>query len=297
MPPDAVRVWRGFRLGSVAPQDFLTALGSVFIPVTAQLQSLHGLTAYLPTVMPLDKPSGVPDEVGLVFYRTRQAYDDTELTVPGRACASLHSTVFGVPPSEGSFPSALGESLKFDMPYYLFADQADWMTGFTRVFAAAVPPMTALDFASAFSTSPRICSRTARRASRAPCFTSPRTGFVLGALDEPARVAARQNGGIAQAGRPDPVAAPAGDDAVDEVTKRHAGVAVKGGESFNVRFARGAARKAPAKRAGGRSSVRAGRLVGDLGPRPSFRRAGPRSGRRRESARSVSSRDRWRMPR
>src|SRR5260370_3958233 len=45
--PDAVRVWRGFRLGSLAPRDFLTALGSTFIPVTAQLQSLQGLTAYL----------------------------------------------------------------------------------------------------------------------------------------------------------------------------------------------------------------------------------------------------------
>ena len=181
VPPDAVRVWRGFRLGSVAPQDFLAALGSVFIPVTAQLQSLHGLTAYLPTVMPLDKPSGVPDEVALVFYRTRKAFDDTELTVPGRACSSLHSTVFGVPPSEGSFPSALAESLKFDMPYYLFADQADWMIGFTQVFAGSRPAkMTALDFASGLFNFAKDLQQDRPRASRAPCFTSPRTGFCIG---------------------------------------------------------------------------------------------------------------------
>ena len=28
VPPDAVRVWRGFRLGSLASQDFLAALGN-----------------------------------------------------------------------------------------------------------------------------------------------------------------------------------------------------------------------------------------------------------------------------
>ena len=80
------------------PDDFLTALGSVFIPVTAILQRLYGLTAYLPTVLPKSKPSGVPDEIAIVFYETQQAYNDTKKIVAGRAysnrCARPYSSGF-----------------------------------------------------------------------------------------------------------------------------------------------------------------------------------------------------------
>jgi hypothetical protein len=256
VPPDAVRVWRGFRLGSVAPQDFLAALGSVFIPVTAQLQSLHGLTAYLPTVMPLDKPSGVPDEVALVCYRTRKAFDDTELTVPGRACSSLHSTVFGVPPSEGSFPSALAESLKFDMPYYLFADQVDWMTGFTQVFAGSRPAkMTALDFASGLFNFAKDLQQDRPKGLEGAVlhvtedwvlywehWTNQRAS-LRGRIAALPKLAAQI---LSQPHRAMTLSM--------KLTARHAGVAVKGGESFNIRFTRGGAKNAPAKRAGLRSS-------------------------------------------
>jgi hypothetical protein len=249
-------VWRGFRLGSLGPQDFLTALGRTFIPVTAQLQSLHGLTAYLPTVMPLDKPSGVPDEVALVFYRTRQAYDDTELTVPGRACSSLHSTVFGVPPSEGSFPSALGESLKFDTPYYLFADQADWMTGFTQVFAGARPAkMTALDFASGLFNFAKDLQQDRPKGLEGAVlhltedwvlywehWTNQRAslGGRIAALP---KLAAQI---LSQCHRAMPLSM--------KLTARDAGVTVKGGESLNIRFTRGGGKKPAAARRGRRTS-------------------------------------------
>jgi len=49
VPRMRLRVWRGFRLGK--PDDFLQALATIFIPITAQLQRLYGLTAYLPTVL------------------------------------------------------------------------------------------------------------------------------------------------------------------------------------------------------------------------------------------------------
>ena len=134
VPPDAVRVWRGYRLSTLAPKDFLTALGSVFIPVTAQLQRLYGLTAYLPTVSPLDKPAGVPDEIALVFYETQQAYTDTKQVVAGRAYSSLHSTVFAFPASQSGFPILLADELAFDTPYHLFTNAADWQSGFTQLF-------------------------------------------------------------------------------------------------------------------------------------------------------------------
>src|ERR1700724_3342673 len=94
VPPDSVRVWRGYRLSSLPQQSFLANLGGIFIPVTAILQRLYGLTAYLPTVTPVDKPSGVPDEIGRVFYNAPQAYTDTKLIVAGRAYSLLHSAVF-----------------------------------------------------------------------------------------------------------------------------------------------------------------------------------------------------------
>lgn len=137
VPPDAVRVWRGFRLGTAMPQDFLTALGSVFIPVTAILQRLYGLTAYLPSVLPASKPAGVPDEIALVFYRTQQAYTDTSLIVAGRAYSALHKTVFAFPQSLSGFPVMLASPLALDTPVHLFADQTDWQRGYSQVYVGA----------------------------------------------------------------------------------------------------------------------------------------------------------------
>ena len=133
-PPDAVRVWRGYRLSSLAVPDFLTALGSIFMPVTVQLQRLYGLTAYLPAVPPTEKAAGVPDEIALVFYETQQAYTDTALIVAGRAYSRLHSTVFDLSISKSGFPVPLPNRLAFDTPYFLFTDAVDWQAGFSQVF-------------------------------------------------------------------------------------------------------------------------------------------------------------------
>jgi hypothetical protein len=123
----------------MSQQDFLAALGSIFIPGTAQLQRLYGLTAYLPTVMPLDKPEGVPDEIALVFYESQQSYNDTKLTVVGRAYSSLHATVFALPQSESGFPILLDHTLQFDVPYHVFEESVDWQFGFTQVFVGTRP--------------------------------------------------------------------------------------------------------------------------------------------------------------
>ena len=134
VPPDSVRVWRGYKLASLPNQTFLANLGAIFIPVTAILQRLFGLTAYLPTVLPLEKPAGVPDEIALVFYTAQQAYNDTKLIVGGRAYSLLHSAVFDLTQSQSGFPTLLGSKLDVDTPYYLFPESADWQSGFTQVF-------------------------------------------------------------------------------------------------------------------------------------------------------------------
>ena len=139
VPADAVRVWRGFKRAELTSGDFLSVLGSVFIPVTAQLQSLYGLTAYLPTVLPTSKPSEVPDEIALVFYKTQQAYNDTKLIIAGRAYSWLHKSVFAFPASLSDFPIPLGSTLALDQPYHLFSGAADWRTGYAHVFSGARP--------------------------------------------------------------------------------------------------------------------------------------------------------------
>jgi hypothetical protein len=143
VPPDAVRVWRGFRLGALMPPDFLQALGSIFIPATAQLQRLYGLTAYLPTVLPTSKPDGVPDEIALVFYESQQAYNDTSAIVAGRAYSALHKTVFAFPASQSGFPTLLGSAASLDQPYHLFTGAVDWQEGFSQVFVGARQPSNA----------------------------------------------------------------------------------------------------------------------------------------------------------
>lgn len=149
-PPDAVRVWRGYRLSGLAVPDFLTALGSIFMPITVQLQRLYGLTAYLPAVPPTEKAAGVPDEIALVFYETQQAYTDTSLIVAGRAYSRLHSTVFDLSISKSGFPVPLPDRLGFDTPYFLFPDAVDWQTGFSQLFVGTrTTAMTQEKFAAA----------------------------------------------------------------------------------------------------------------------------------------------------
>jgi hypothetical protein len=135
VPPDAVRVWRGFRLAKkLTPDQFVDELRTIFIPATAQLQRLYGLTAYLPTVLPKNKPEVVPDEIALVFYESQQAYNDTKQIVVGRAYSLLHETVFAFPASQSGFPDLLGSSAFVDNPYHLFTGSVDWQEGFTQVF-------------------------------------------------------------------------------------------------------------------------------------------------------------------
>lgn len=142
VPPDAVRVWRGFRLGTLMPADFLQALGTIFIPVTAQLQRLYGLTTYMPSVLPQDKPIGVPDEIALVFYETQQAYTDTSKIVAGRAYSSLHKTCFAFPASLSGFPVLFASAPALDQPYHLFKKAVDWREGYAQVFVGARPAAT-----------------------------------------------------------------------------------------------------------------------------------------------------------
>lgn len=139
VPADAVRVWRGYRHPAVSTADFFTKLGAIFIPVTVQMQRLFQLTAYLPAVLPANKPQGLPDEIALVFYRSQQAYSNATLCAGGRAYSLLHATVFdlGAMRSSSGFPVPLSDSFALDTAYHLFNDAVDWQQGHTQLFVGA----------------------------------------------------------------------------------------------------------------------------------------------------------------
>lgn len=129
-PPDAVRVWRGFRISTLTVEDFGNRLGSVFMPATVELQVAIGLNVYAPTVTAgLDgKPDAVPDETAIVFWDSRDVYDAAFKTLAARSYTLLHSVVF-TPESHAHFPVPFGGELVSGQPAYLATSQADWMHG------------------------------------------------------------------------------------------------------------------------------------------------------------------------
>ncbi len=134
VPPDAVRVWRGFRLSSLPREKFFEKLGSFFIPGTVQIQSPVGLTAYMPSVLPKDKPPEVPDEIALVFYEIQQAYHNAKDTVGGRAYSDLHGVAFDLDRSLSGFPDPFKGGLAPGEEYHLFDEHVDWQRGIVKIF-------------------------------------------------------------------------------------------------------------------------------------------------------------------
>jgi len=132
--PDAVRVWRGFRLESLDQATFFDKLGSIFIPGTVQIQAPVGLTAYMPSVLPAEKHPAAPDEIALVFYRVQQAYHDAKLTVGGRAYSDLHGLVFDLGRSLSGFPEKFAGEVAADGRYHLFDEPLDWQHGVVQTF-------------------------------------------------------------------------------------------------------------------------------------------------------------------
>ena len=133
VPPDCVRVWRGVKSAHISRKVFLDKLKSDFIPSTIRLQSPLGLTAYLPAVPPHRRGSnGIPDEIALVFYESKEIYQATFDTLGGRIYRDLHGLVFSKR-SASDFPTLLRGPVKADKPYYLLERPADWHNGLTRL--------------------------------------------------------------------------------------------------------------------------------------------------------------------
>lgn len=90
------------------------------------------MTAFLPTLLPADKPDAVPDEIALVFYESKKTHARTFESVAGRAARMLHRPLFE-PGVRTDFPRRLGDELVADQPYYLVPGRADWYLGSCHV--------------------------------------------------------------------------------------------------------------------------------------------------------------------
>jgi hypothetical protein len=144
-PPDAVRVWRGRRKKDLDQKSFFEKLGSIFIPFTVEMQRLYGLTAYLPAVLPGTKPESTPDEIALVFYKTQQSYTDAKKCPGGRAYSDLHGLVFDLSASASGFPKLLTGNFELNQPWHLFSNAVDWQKGSAQVYCGVRKQSLSLD--------------------------------------------------------------------------------------------------------------------------------------------------------
>jgi hypothetical protein len=153
VPPDAVRVWRGFRLPSLETAQFHAKLGTVFVPATVLMQIDAGLCSYTPTVpggLP-GKPEGVPDETAILFWRSQETYWNGFTRLAVRTYTLTHNGVYVTQnnQSRADFPVMFGGTLAVDQPVYLFEKPADWMHGaITHLVAARPARLDASSFAS-----------------------------------------------------------------------------------------------------------------------------------------------------
>ena len=130
IPPDAVRVWRGYRAPTLALPDFFQKLGTVFVPATVKMQIAAGLDGYIPSVpagLP-NKPDSVPDETAILFWDSQQTYTDGFNVLAVRTYTLTHGAVYR-PPSGAEFPVVYAGALVSEQPYYLIDKPADWMHG------------------------------------------------------------------------------------------------------------------------------------------------------------------------
>jgi hypothetical protein len=143
VPPNAVRVWRGYRDHSKLQLDeFYTKLGTVFIPATVLMQIDAGLCSYTPTVPAglSGKPDTVPDETAILFWESPETYWNGFTRLAVRTYTMTHGGVYTTDgQSRADLPVLLKGSLTVDQPVYLFNKAADWMRGTINHLVAERP--------------------------------------------------------------------------------------------------------------------------------------------------------------
>ena len=241
VPPDAVRIWRGFRNSTLTEEKFFADLGSVFVPATVELQWPNGLDAYIPSFPAgKGKPATVPDETAILFWDSQLTYHNGFNTLAIRTYTMTHASVYDTQNkmSTADFPTLYQGTIAAGQCYYLFADSVDWMQGTVFHLAGGRPSRTApAAFLSSIQTwATRYQQNNPDRATGAivcataeyvvfwTCVPGGRSGKGLAAL---ARICDVYHNKAAQ-----PVTLPAG------MFDNFLGLVVKPGDSFNMQFSR-----------------------------------------------------------
>lgn len=115
-----IRIWLGWRLAALAQDDagwttFTTELANSFIPATCSVMRDHGLRVYVPSVLAPSAGSGLPEEIALLGYTSRSAYDSHKKTARGQQYSASHGRLFnfGAPPkSVSGWAELQGEAAK-----------------------------------------------------------------------------------------------------------------------------------------------------------------------------------------
>ena len=143
VPPDAVRVWRGFRSPALSQPDFMDKLSTVFVPATVEMQTQIGLDAYLPTIPGglSGKPETVPDETAILYWNSQETYHNGFKTLAVRTYTLTHGAVY-TSESRADFPLFFEGTMDQDQPYYLFQNSADWMLSPAHHLVAGIPDGT-----------------------------------------------------------------------------------------------------------------------------------------------------------
>jgi hypothetical protein len=143
VPPNAVRVWRGYRDTTKLTLDqFYSKLGTVFVPATVLMQIDAGLCSYTPTVPAglTGKPATVPDETAILFWESPETYWNGFTRLAVRTYTMTHGGVYTTDgQSRADLPALFKGTLSADQPVYLFDKPADWMRGTINHFVAARP--------------------------------------------------------------------------------------------------------------------------------------------------------------
>lgn len=85
-----LRFWRGFVNVDADVSRLKERLNRELLPETIRVGAGKGLTAYLPALLPKNRPEYLPVEVALVAYSSKEDYEAIRSTPEGKAYGDLH---------------------------------------------------------------------------------------------------------------------------------------------------------------------------------------------------------------
>ncbi len=145
VPPDCMRVWRGFINTSLQKdiEKFYTDLGEVFVPATVIMQWRQGLDAYVPSFLASkEKPANIPDETAILSWDSQIAYKNGFNTLAIRTYSLTHGAVYNTAKgwSTADFPLLFAGKFELGQSYYFFTEAIDWMQGTVFHLVGGRPP-------------------------------------------------------------------------------------------------------------------------------------------------------------